>query len=77
MSSNAFGYRILGQIGEGQFGQVYCAIDRQTGAMFALKNLDQRRFPTHQFLKELSYLVALVHPNIVTWQGIGYYGRGR
>jgi serine/threonine-protein kinase len=70
-------YRILGQIGEGQFGQVYCAIDRQTGAMFALKNLDQRRFPTHQFLKELSYLVALTHPNIVTWQGIGYYGRGR
>jgi serine/threonine-protein kinase len=56
---------------------VYCALERQTGEILALKNLEQRRFPTQKFLQELSYLVALQHPNIVTWQGIDYHKNER
>lgn len=59
-------YRLLGLIGHGQFGRVYCAMHRVTGQLVALKELDQVRFPTHLFLRELRFLVTLHHPNIVT-----------
>ena len=59
-------YRLLGLVGQGQFGRVYCATQRQTGHLFALKELDPQRFPTHQFLRELRLLLSLHHPNIVT-----------
>ena len=36
-------YRILGQIGQGQIGQVYFAISRRTGDFFALKSLAKSR----------------------------------
>ncbi|QHV00429.1 serine/threonine protein kinase [Synechocystis sp. CACIAM 05] len=70
-------YRIIGQIGQGQFGRVYCAIHRTTGKMYALKDLEHRVFPTNKFLRELSYLLTLRHPNIVACHGLEYHPGGR
>ncbi len=58
-------YRLLGLIGRGQFGRVYCAIHRQSGQLVALKALDHDRFSTHRFLRELRFLLSFQHPNIV------------
>ncbi|BAU13262.1 serine/threonine protein kinase [Leptolyngbya sp. NIES-3755] len=66
-------YRILGLVGWGQFGRVYCALDRQTGKFVALKALDRAAFPTNQFLRELRFLVTLQHPNIVMCQAIEHF----
>lgn len=63
-------YRILGLVGRGQFGRVYCALDRQSGGFVALKALDPAVLPTNQFLRELRFLVTLQHPNIVMCQAI-------
>lgn len=63
-------YRLLGLVGQGQFGRVYCAIHRKTGRLVALKELDRRRFPTHKFLRELRFLLSLRHTNIVTCQAL-------
>ncbi|MGK7879530.1 MAG: serine/threonine-protein kinase [Crocosphaera sp.] len=69
-------YRILGQIGQGQFGRVYFAISRKTGNFVALKSLP-KGFPTNRFLREFSCLISLRHPNIVACKGIEYHGQGR
>lgn len=63
-------YRTLGLVGRGQFGQVYCALHRQTGRLVALKALDCVGSSTHDFLRELKFLVTLEHPNIVGCQAI-------
>ncbi|AFY76282.1 protein kinase family protein [Pleurocapsa sp. PCC 7327] len=65
-------YRILGQIGQGQFGRVFCAVHRETGEIVALKDLDKDRFPTRLFLREFAHLTSLKHPNIVSCQGLEY-----
>lgn len=70
-------YRQLGLIGQGQFGQVFCGIHRQTGQLVALKDLHPQRFPTHKFLRELRILMTLHHPNIVSCQGIEHHQKGR
>lgn len=70
-------YRLLGLVGQGQFGRVFCAIHRQTGQLVALKNLEQQRFPTHKFLRELRFLISLQHPNIVTCQALEHTPTGR
>jgi serine/threonine protein kinase len=70
-------YRLLGLVGQGQFGRVFCAAHRQTGRLVALKNLDRQRFPTHQFLRELRFLLSLQHPNIVTCQTLEHTPTGR
>lgn len=70
-------YHILGEVGQGQFGKVFCGCDRATGQLFALKSLDHRRFPTHSFLKELAILVRLNHFNIVSFHGVEYKHIGR
>ncbi|WP_339383236.1 serine/threonine-protein kinase [Oculatella sp. LEGE 06141] len=70
-------YRLLGLVGQGQFGQVYCAVHRQTGRLVALKNLEHQRFPTHQFLRELRFLLSLQHPNIVNCQALEHTRTGR
>ncbi|MGP1384186.1 MAG: serine/threonine-protein kinase [Thainema sp.] len=70
-------YRILGLIGQGQFGQVFCAVHRKTGQFVALKNLDHYRFPTHKFLRELRFLLSLQHPNIVNCQSLEHTATGR
>jgi len=70
-------YRILGLVGQGQFGRVYCAVNRQTGQLVALKSLDHQRFPTHKFLRELRFLLSLQHPNIVTCHALEHTATGR
>lgn len=70
-------YRILSEIGQGQFGQVYCSSDRTTGELVALKKLDLRRSPTQRFLNELAILSKLEHPNIVQVKGLAYEKKER
>lgn len=70
-------YRVLGLVGQGQFGQVFCAVHRKTGQLVALKNLDRYRFPTHKFLRELRFLLSLEHPNIVTCRALEHTSKGR
>ncbi|HEY9627781.1 MAG TPA: serine/threonine-protein kinase [Coleofasciculaceae cyanobacterium] len=70
-------YRLLGLVGQGQFGQVFCAVSRQNGRLVALKRLDHKRFPTHKFLRELRFLLSLRHPNIVACQAVEHMATGR
>lgn len=63
-------YRLLGLVGQGQFGRVYCASQRKTGALVALKELDRQRFSTQKFLRELRFLMLLRHPNIVACRAL-------
>ncbi|MEO1591190.1 MAG: serine/threonine-protein kinase [Cyanobacteria bacterium J06632_22] len=70
-------YRILGLVGHGQFGRVYCAVHRKTGHMVAIKQLNRHGLPTHAFLQELHCLLRLNHPNIVTCEALEHTDRGR
>ncbi len=70
-------YRLLGLVGRGQYGKVFLGVHRSTGQLFALKELDQDRFPTNQFLRELRFLVTLQHPNIVTCWACDYWMQHR
>jgi serine/threonine protein kinase len=70
-------YYILGLVGHGQFGRVYCAIHRKTGELVAIKDLQKDRFPTHKFLRELRFLISLEHPSIVTCHALEHSVSGR
>lgn len=70
-------YRILGLVGQGQFGQVYCAIHRRTGKLVALKNISRERLTTHRFLRELRFLLSLEHPNIANCRALEQSATGR
>jgi eukaryotic-like serine/threonine-protein kinase len=70
-------YRILGQVGQGQFAQVFCGMHRATGKLVALKSIDSDRFSTQRFLHELHLLSRLRHPNIVQFQTLDYSPQGR
>ncbi|MCT7990350.1 serine/threonine-protein kinase [Laspinema olomoucense] len=63
-------YRVLALVGQGQFGKVFCAIERKTGQLVALKELTHLRLPTHKFLRELLSLLTLQHPHIVTCRAL-------
>lgn len=76
-STRISNYRLLGLVGQGQFGRVFCAIHRKSGQMVALKELKHDRFPTHKFLRELRFLLSLQHPNIVTCQALEHTANGR
>lgn len=70
-------YRVLGLVGHGQFGRVYCAVHRKTGEMYALKDLNRDRFPTHKFLRELRFLLSLEHPHIAACHALEHSATGR
>lgn len=70
-------YRLLGLVGQGQFGRVYCAVHRKSGRLVALKDLDRDRFSTHKFLRELRFLLSFQHENIVTCQALEHTATGR
>jgi serine/threonine protein kinase len=70
-------YKTIGLVGQGQFGKVFCAIERRTGELKALKDLDQQRFPTKQFLREFRFLMGLRHPNIVVCEAIEHGPKSR
>ncbi|MEB3830705.1 serine/threonine-protein kinase [Phormidium sp. CCY1219] len=63
-------YRILQLVGQGQFGKVFCATERKTEQLVALKELTHQRLTTHKFLQELWSLLTLQHPNIVTCRAL-------
>ncbi len=70
-------YRLLGLVGQGQFGQVYCAVHRRSGRLVALKNLSRDRLTTHRFLRELRFLLSLEHPNIANCYALEQSAMGR
>lgn len=70
-------YRLLGLVGNGQFGRVYCGVHRKTGQMVAIKYLHRHSLPTHAFLRELHCLLSLVHPNIVACHALEHCDQGR
>jgi serine/threonine protein kinase len=70
-------YQVIGLVGQGQFGRVFCAVERQTSELVALKELDRLRFSTRQFLRELDFLTSLKHPNIVGFHTLEYGPTGR
>lgn len=70
-------YRIVGLIGEGQFGKVYSAIHRQTGELVALKELNPLQFSTKKFLREIRILLSLEHPNIIRCHGVEHHEEKR
>lgn len=70
-------YRVLGLVGHGQFGRVYCAVHRKTGEMYALKDLNRDRFPTHKFLRELRFLLSLEHSHIAACHALEQSATGR
>jgi serine/threonine protein kinase len=61
-------YQNLEKIGEGTYGKVYKAKDRQTGAIVALKKIrleaPDEGIPSTA-IREISLLKELRHPNIV------------
>ena len=70
-------YRLLGLVGNGQFGRVYCGVHRQTGQLVAIKCLHRHSLPTHAFLRELHCLWQLSHPNIVACHAMEHVDDGR
>jgi len=76
-SSNFSKYRILGLVGRGQFGKVLCARMRDTGKLVALKELENKRFPTSKLLRELRFLLTLQHDNIVACMALVHHQKYR
>ncbi|MEM9482168.1 MAG: serine/threonine-protein kinase [Cyanobacteria bacterium P01_F01_bin.116] len=70
-------YRLLGLVGNGQFGRVYCGVHRKTGQLVAIKYLHRHSLPTHAFLRELRCLLSLAHPNIVACHAVEHCAQGR
>ncbi|MEO0867818.1 MAG: serine/threonine-protein kinase [Cyanobacteria bacterium J06642_11] len=70
-------YRLLGLVGNGQFGRVYCGVHRKTGQLVAIKYLQRHGLTTHAFLRELHCLWSLAHPNIVACYGLEHSNDGR
>ncbi|MEM9804721.1 MAG: serine/threonine-protein kinase [Cyanobacteria bacterium P01_D01_bin.56] len=70
-------YRLLGLVGNGQFGRVYCGVHRKTGQLVAIKYLQQHGLSTQAFLREIHCLWSLSHPNIVACYGLEHCGEGR
>lgn len=70
-------YQILELVGQGQYGKVYCGFHRQSGQLFALKELDQQKFPSKKFLREFRFLASLRHRNVVSCHTVEYNQMGR
>ncbi|WP_244352751.1 serine/threonine-protein kinase [Thermostichus vulcanus] len=70
-------YQLLGVAGQGQYGRVLCARPHQGGELVALKELQTQRFPTHNLLRELRYLLTLNHPNITRCYALEHAREGR
>ncbi|KAL4927084.1 serine/threonine-protein kinase [Aspergillus undulatus] len=65
-------YNVTGQIGKGAFAVVYKLATKQTGAVYAAKELDKRRFMKNGVLdrkvdNEMKIMKDLKHPNIVQY----------
>ncbi|MFN4065734.1 MAG: serine/threonine-protein kinase [Thermosynechococcus sp.] len=65
-------YRLVDLAGQGQYGQVYLAVNRESGELVAIKVLNERQLLTRGFLRELNFLLTLQHPHVVGCQAIDY-----
>jgi len=65
-------YRLLDVAGQGQYGQVYVGVNRESGELVAIKVLNERHLLTRGFLRELNFLLTLQHPHVVSCQAIDY-----
>ncbi|BCX11500.1 MAG: serine/threonine protein kinase [Thermosynechococcus sp.] len=65
-------YRLVDLAGQGQYGQVYLAVHRQSGELVAIKVLNEQQLLTRGFLRELNFLLTLQHPHVVGCQAIDY-----
>lgn len=63
-------YKILDLVGQGQFGRVFAAVELDSGNLVALKELKTKQLSTSSFLRELTFLVALDHFNLVTCRAL-------
>lgn len=70
-------YKILGLVGQGQFGKVFAAIDRHSGILVALKELNLKQLSTSSFLREFNFLVTLDHFNLVTCRALEHRHNNR
>lgn len=70
-------YWRLGIVGHGRYGQVYCAIDRQTGQLVSIKQLNQQNALDRPELPELQWVLSFKHPNIVTCSAIAPTATGQ
>ncbi|MFG6097754.1 serine/threonine protein kinase [Leptolyngbyaceae cyanobacterium CCMR0082] len=77
MSHQRSSYRLLGLVGNGQFGRVYCGVHRKTGQLVAIKYLHRHSLSTHAFLRELHCLLSLSHPHIVACHALEHCEDGR
>ena len=62
-------------VGGGTFGNVYAAMDLETGRLMAVKEIrlqDPKLIPTiaEQIREEMGFLEAIDHPNVVSYYGI-------
>ena len=66
-------YKIINLIGRGQFGKVFAAIERRSGRLLALKELNLKHLSTSDFLRELHFSTSLKHDRIVGCQAMEHY----
>ncbi|WJI27562.1 MULTISPECIES: serine/threonine-protein kinase [unclassified Thermosynechococcus] len=65
-------YRLVDLAGQGQYGKVYLAVNRESGDLVAIKVLSEQQLLTRGFLRELNFLLTLQHPHVVGCQAIDY-----
>ena len=70
-------YKVLGIIGQGQFGRVFAAVHRSTGELVALKELNKEQSSTSKFLTELFFQVSLSNDYIVAYKGLEHAKNNR
>ena len=70
-------YKILGTIGQGQFGRVFASVHRLTGELVALKELNQEQLSTSKFLNEFFLQVSLSNAYIVAYKGLEHARNNR
>ena len=70
-------YKLLGTIGQGQFGRVFAAVHRFTGELVALKELNKNQLSTSNFLNEFFLQSNLSNDYIVTYQGLEHARNNR
>jgi calcium-dependent protein kinase len=67
------------KLGQGQFGKVYAAVSKETGEMFAIKQVDRRLMLVKGLNlslmeREINVMMALEHPYIVKLDGYDVVG---
>ena len=65
-------YKITAQIGDGSFGRVYRATQKESGSVFAIKQIKQKiqSWTECISLREIQSLRDLNHPNIVSMREV-------